>query len=320
MVAFVAGTGRSGSTLVSNVMGQLPGCITVGEARYTWGRGVAGNHLCGCGLPFADCPFWSEVMADVSAGHPSLDAAGMAERIDARLRVRLVPAMELRRLRGLPEVPPHADDAAIADLYHALARRPGAERAIIDSSKLPPYARLLDGLPEVEVFLVHVVRDPRATAFSWRRAKATRDDADAERMPRLSIERSSVIWLLWNLMVPRWWPDSRRMTVRYEDFVDDPARELARIAKALGTTVPEGLIEGSALHLAPTHSVAGNPDRLDAGAVRVRRDDEWRSAMPALHRWVVTALCAPGLRRFGYRVRGLEPPLSTRPAATDPVS
>ncbi len=322
VVAFVAGTGRSGSTLVSNVMGQLPGCLSVGEGRYTWGRGVAGNHLCGCGVPFADCPFWNGVMADVRAGRPSLDAAGIAERIDARLRVRLVPAMELNRVLGRPEVSPHPDDPTIADLYHALAARPGAERAVVDSSKLPPYARLLDGLPGVEVFLVHVVRDPRATAFSWRRAKATRDDADAARMPRLSIVRSSVIWLLWNLMVQRWWPDSRRMTVRYEDFVEDPARELGRIAEALGTTVPEGLLDGAALHLAPTHSVAGNPDRLDAGAVRVRRDDEWRSAMPAPHRWVVTALCAPGLRRFGYRVHGLESPRSSQPTApaTGPVS
>ena len=319
-VAFVAGTGRSGSTLVSTVIGQLPGCLSVGEVRYTWGRGAAGNHLCGCGRPFADCPFWTDVMTEVRAAHPDLDAAGIAERIDSRLRVRLVPGMELHRLRGRPEVSPHPDDATIADLYHALAARPGAERAIVDSSKLPPYARLLDGLPGVEVFLVHVVRDPRATAFSWRRVKATRDDADLASMPRLSIVRSSVIWVLWNLMVPRWWPDSRQLTVRYEDFVDDPARELGRIAEALGTTVPEGLIEGSALHLAPTHSVAGNPDRLDAGAVRVRRDDEWRTAMPALERWVVTALCAPGLRRFGYRVRGSGAPRRAQPAVTDPVS
>lgn len=320
VVAFVAGTGRSGSTLVSNVMGQLPGCLSVGEGRYTWGRGVAANHLCGCGVPFADCPFWQGVMTDVRASHPDLDAAGIAERIDARLRVRLVPLMELRRLRGRPEIPAHPDDPVIADLYHSLAVRPGAERAIVDSSKLPPYARLLDGLPEVEVFLVHVVRDPRATAFSWRRAKATRDDADAARMPRLSIVRSSVIWVLWNLMVQRWWPASRRMTLRYEDFVRDPATQLRRIAEALGTTVPEGLVEGTMLHLAPTHSVAGNPDRLDAGAVRVRSDDEWRSAMPTLQRWVVTALCAPGLGRFGYRARELEPPTSTQPAENGSVS
>lgn len=259
-------------------------------------------------------------MADVRAVHPGLDATGIAGRIDARLRVRLVPAMELRRTRGRREVTTHSDDSTIADLYHALAAQPGAEHAVVDSSKLPPYARLLDGLPGVEVFLVHVVRDPRATAFSWRRAKATRDDADAKTMPRLSVVRSSAIWLLWNLMVPRWWPDSRRITVRYEDFVDDPDRELGRIAKALGTTVPEGLIEGSALHLAPTHSVAGNPDRLDAGAVRLRQDDEWRSAMPAPQRWVVTALCAPGLRRFGYRLWNVKPPRSSQRVTPGPVN
>lgn len=305
---------------MSNVLGQLPGCLSVGEARYTWGRGVAANHLCGCGVPFADCPFWEGVMADVGAGHADLDADGLAERLDARLRVRVVPAMELRRLRRRPEVPPHCDDATIAALYRALAARPGAERAVVDSSKLPPYARLLEGLPGVEVFLVHVVRDPRATAFSWGRAKATRDDADAARMPRLSVARSSVIWLLWNLMVPRWWPPSRRITVRYEDFVADPAAELGRVADALGTRVPGGLVEGSAVHLAPTHSVAGNPDRLDAGVVRVRHDDEWRSAMPAAHRWVVTALCAPGLRRFGYPVKGGGRRVRPRPAATGPFS
>lgn len=320
VVAFVAGTGRSGSTLVSNAMGQLPGCLSVGEGRYTWGRGLAGNHLCGCGLPFSDCPFWKGVMAEVRAAHPSLDAAGIAARIDARLRVRFVPAMELKRVLGRPEVAPHPDDPTIADLYHALAAQAGAERAVVDSSKLPPYARLLDGLPGVEVLMIHVVRDPRATAFSWRRTKATRDDADKQTMPRLSVVRSSVIWLLWNLLVQRWWPDSRRMTVRYEDFVDDPARELGRIAEALGTTVPEGLISGLTLNLAPTHSVAGNPDRLDAGVVGLRRDDEWRSAMPALQRWVVTGVCAPGLRRFGYRVWGLKPPHSSKRTMTGPVT
>lgn len=288
--------------MISNVMGQLPGCLSVGEVRYAWGRGAAANHLCGCGQPFDECPFWTEVMTEVAAVHPRLDAAGIAARIDARLRARLVPVMQFRRLRGRLEVPPHRDDPAIASLYHALAARAGAEHAIVDSSKLPPYARLVEGLPGVEVHLIHVVRDPRATAFSWRRAKATRDVADSATMPRLSIVRSSLIWVLWNLMVVRWWPSDRRLTVRYEDFVDEPARELARIAEALGTSVPDGLVTDAALHLAPTHSVAGNPDRLDAGMVRLRRDDEWRSAMPTLQRWTCTALCLPGLRRFGYRL------------------
>lgn len=303
LVAYVAGTGRSGSTLVSNAMGQLPGCLAVGEGRYTWGRGAAANHLCGCGKAFADCPFWTCVMSEVRAGHPGVDAAGIAGRIDARLRTRRVVGMVINRRRGLPEIRPSKDDAVIASLYDALTGRPEAGHAVVDSSKLPSYARLLESLPGIDVVLVHVVRDPRATAYSWRRAKATRDAADSATMPRLSVVRSSMIWLVSNLMVQRWWPESRRVTVRYEDFVEDPARELGRIAAVLGTTVPEGLVVGSALHLAPTHSVAGNPDRLDAGAVRLRRDDEWRSAMPTIQKWVATLLCAPGLRTFGYRVR-----------------
>lgn len=288
-------------------MGQLPGCLSVGEVRYTWGRGVAANHLCGCGQPFADCPFWTDVMADAVGNQTQFDASGIAARIDARLRARLVPAMQLRRLVGRQEVPPHPDDSAIANLYRALLSQTGAENAVVDSSKLPPYAKLLEGLPGVEVYLIHVIRDPRATAFSWRRAKATRDAADSATMPRLSIVRSSAIWVLWNLMVVRWWPAERRLTVRYEDFVDAPAQELSRIAQALGTIVPDGLVEDGALQMAPTHSVAGNPDRLDAGTVRLRRDDEWRTGMPALQRWLCTVLCLPGLRRFGYRTGMRDP-------------
>lgn len=264
---------------------------------------MAANHLCGCGRAFAECHFWNAVITDVSVAHPDLDAAGIGARTDARLRVRMVPAMYFRRARGLSEVPHHPDDAVIASLYHALSTQPGAEHAIVDSSKLPPYARLVGRLPRVDMYVIHVVRDPRATAFSWGRAKATRDTADNATMPRLSIMRSSIIWLLWNLIVVWWWPPERRLTIRYEDFVDQPAREMARIAHALGSYVPDSLVAGSELHLAPTHSVAGNPDRLDAGIVRLRRDDEWRSAMPAFKRWVCTVLCLPGLRKFGYGLR-----------------
>ena len=202
---------------------SCPAASRSGELRYTWGRGVAGEPPVRMRAALRRLPLLDGRDGPRGAtATPASRRPAWRKRIDARLRVRLVPAMELNRARGRPRCRPTLTTRIIAELYHALAASPGAERAIVDSSKLPPYARLLDGLPGVEVFLVHVVRDPRATAFSWRRVKATRDDADAARMPRLSIVRSSVIWLLWNLMVQRWWPDSRRMTVRYEDFVRRP--------------------------------------------------------------------------------------------------
>ena len=53
---------------------------------------------------------------------------------------------------------------------------------------------------------------------------------------------------------------------------------------------PDGVPQ---VHLAPTHTVAGNPDRHGSGAVALREDDEWRTRMPRGPRAVVGALTAP---------------------------
>ncbi len=48
-VLYVGGWGRSGSTLLSHLLGRLPGMVSVGELRYVWQAGVEANELCGCG-------------------------------------------------------------------------------------------------------------------------------------------------------------------------------------------------------------------------------------------------------------------------------
>lgn len=35
-VLYIAGTGRSGTTIFSNLLGQVPGCLAAGEVRYAW--------------------------------------------------------------------------------------------------------------------------------------------------------------------------------------------------------------------------------------------------------------------------------------------
>ena len=59
---FVAGAGRSGTTILNTILGQVPGMVAVGEVRYIWERAFGENHRCGCGEPFARCPFWSDVI------------------------------------------------------------------------------------------------------------------------------------------------------------------------------------------------------------------------------------------------------------------
>jgi len=54
--------------------------------------------------------------------------------------------------------------------------------------------------------------------------------------------------------------------------------------------------------IAPSHSISGNPARLDVGPVTVREDAEWEAAVRRRERWVTTALAWPLMVRYGCAV------------------
>lgn len=286
-VLYLAGSGRSGSTLVTTALGQIDGFFAAGELRYLWQRGLVDNRPCGCGLPFRDCPVWAGILRAV----PPVEPAGVAARLRSRLRMR-------NRLR----VPPHPDDEAIAALYASIAAHAG-DAVVVDSSKLPPYGVLLAGLPGIELKVLHVVRDPRAAAFSWRRRRAL-DTGDERLMTRHPVWKAALLWSVWNTATIRLWGRGDYLRIRYEDLVGAPEATLRRIADFAGAA-PDVALPFTAdglLTLHPTHSVAGNPSRHRTGGVPVTADDEWRTSMPRRAHAVVTALTAPLLTRLGYPI------------------
>lgn len=307
-VLYFAGSGRSGTTVINNVLGQVPGAFAAGEVRYLWRRGVVEDRLCGCGEPFSRCEFWSAVAADaLDDASPAADE--LAARLLSRLRILSLPGLLWRRALGRAGVRPHPDDDSIARLYRSIAAHTGGA-VLLDSSKLPPYGVLLSQLPGVDLYVLHVVRDPRATAFSWRRTKRLLDFGDDQLMPRQPLWKSTLLWLVWNTLTPLLWgPRSNRyLRLRYEDFVAAPEQSLAQVVSLIGLD-PAGLPFHSAdeARVAPTHSVAGNPARLASGVVRVKPDTEWVARMRRLDYWAVTALTAPALRALGYPVRRRRP-------------
>jgi hypothetical protein len=60
-VLYIGGFGRSGSTLVERILGQLPGFCSAGEIVFLWQRGLIENQLCGRGATFSECDFWTRV-------------------------------------------------------------------------------------------------------------------------------------------------------------------------------------------------------------------------------------------------------------------
>ena len=61
---YVAGAGRSGTTLLGMVLAREPGVFNCGELIHLWSR-LSANALCQCEAPVTRCEVWADVAVGV---------------------------------------------------------------------------------------------------------------------------------------------------------------------------------------------------------------------------------------------------------------
>jgi hypothetical protein len=289
-VVFLGGLGRSGTTLVERLLGELPSVTPLGEVVHLWSRGVLAAEPCGCGRPLPECPFWRQVGEAAFGGWTRV----LAERVLALRR-------RVDRTRRIPRVA-HPDLAEYVRTYHrvyvAAAEAAGA-RVVIDSSKHASLAYCL-AAGGLDVHVVHVVRDPRAVAHSWGRTVARPEDGRP--MTRWGPARTALHWTAQNLALDLLAAGGAPVTrIRYEDLVAAPEATLTALAAALGLPPEFPFLRDGVAGLGTAHTASGNPMRFTTGQVELRPDDSWRSGLPRRHRLLVDALTWPLGSRYGYR-------------------
>ena len=308
-VLYLGGIGRSGSTLVERLIGQLPGVCTVGELVHLWERGVTEGERCGCGEPFRQCPFWQKVGVAAFGSWDEVDVnrvAALRAQVD---RNRFIPALARRRevspklRRTLAEY-----TAYYSRLYTAIAEVSGCQ-LIVDSSKHPSLAHCLRRQQDIDLRVLHLIRDSRAVAYSWSK-QVRRPDTDSESyMTQYSAAMAAGQWNVQNAalhLLARVGCPTMRM--KYEDFTASPEEALHQIAGFTGLPEPDGypFMGGTGAsrwaQLNPMHSVSGNPMRFTTGKTPIRQDDRWRADMPKAQQCAVTAITLPMLA--GYRYLG----------------
>jgi hypothetical protein len=307
-VLYLGGLGRSGTTLLERLLGAAPGVCAAGELVHLWQRGIVANERCGCGEPFADCPFWRQAGQAAFGGWAAVDTRRVARLAAAVDRSRFIPglASPLPRLGRRPALAEYT--SYYQRLYAGIAAASGAG-VVIDSSKHASLAFCLRWRQDLDLRVVHVVRDSRAVAHSWARQVCRPDAAAGSYMTRYSPAVSAVQWNTQNAAVALL---GRRgvpvLLVRYEDLTAGPAATVDRIAAfaglpgrpaAAGPAIGRDA-SGWWAELGPAHTVSGNPMRFTTGRLPIRADERWRDAMPAADRHTVTALTLPLLARYGY--------------------
>ena len=190
-VLFIAGALRSGSTLLDRVVGGREGFCSVGEAHTIWRGSFEENQLCGCGVPFHECAFWQAVSRQAfDVGTTQFDPATAIHLKDSVGRIRHSPWLLLPRRPKRCRTALSAYGKLIEQLYSVIQAVSG-EQVIVDSSKSPAHALILSQLPGVEVNVVHLVRDPRAVAFSWQRQPQRRPAENHPKAADMPIEHVS---------------------------------------------------------------------------------------------------------------------------------
>jgi len=305
-VCYISGYGRSGSTLLGQVLGHVEGFCNVGEVRNLFETFRRPGWRCGCGEVLVECPFWKEVLASGTPPISSVDPETVHALWRSSFRTRHVPRLWWDAVRHRQPVPEYAQ--ILDRLYQGLAETSGAA-VLVDGSKRPADALIAHGLDDVYLYLVHMVRDPRAVAYSWTRDKPSPGGlGDGARMGRRRPDVSTREWLFFNaafMTVVRASVGRRRyMPVHYEDLVREPRATTAAIVEFLGER-PIGLpfVDDHTVELRATHNASGNPNRFQTGPVEIRLDDEWRRAMSPRDRRVATLWSAPLLPLLGYPFR-----------------
>jgi hypothetical protein len=286
-VLYIAGHERSGTTLLQNVCGQLDGFFAAGELRRIWDRGLIQNRHCRCGVPFQECEVWGRIL-DEGFGGAKLVEPHEVTRLRNRIRNRHAP------LALLPwsDLPQH-----LSKLYRAI-RSSTDSRVIVESSGSPTYAHVLGMVPEIDLYVIHLVRDPRGVQYSLLKRKT-----QGGRYLKHNSVKGALAWDALNLATETIWRDSphRYSRLRFEDFVRGPQETVEYILGVMQERVERlPFTDANKVELGATHGVGGSPSGLDTGTVELRLDEAWKVKMKPSDKFVTTTLTWPLLLRYGY--------------------
>jgi hypothetical protein len=221
----ISGSGRSGSTLLSLLLSQDTYVFNLGQLRHLW-RAYADDEPCSCGQNLSRCQIYGDKVGDASSMQELgkaffKDAAAHSDWSDPDTRTKL-QEQHSEYLTSVSAVMRHIVQTTQATHF-------------VDSSKSPQIALAFSLLPDVELFLLNLVRDPRAVVCSRYRRQQSYS----------AVIKNARDWSARQRRLEEWKPalGANFYTLRYEDLATKPVDAIESIAEWAALPVPESLFE-----------------------------------------------------------------------------
>ncbi len=277
VAVFVLSDVRSGSTLLDQCLGAHPKIASLGEVHWLRAYVTEDRSLydpdhplvCSCGMRVSDCPFWTSVEDRVGRPLETLELrsamrpARSARRSELGLKRasrRLVGAFPaVFRIKGVRErLGSEALARDLAALFDAVSATTGSEYCV-DSSKSAIRFRMLHDFEPSRVRAIVLARDYRAVVHSkMKRGQSLHMAALGWKRKMLEIESMT-----------RGLPPGIVHRLKYEDFCENPRRELQHLCSFLGVDFSESMLERPRTDV---HHIGGSPSKFDALLTTIKMD------------------------------------------------
>ncbi len=290
-VIYIAGCSYSGSTLLGLLLGSDPKAIYAGEvnqfmrAEHRKNLEHAGHYYCTCGQRYEACEF----MPRIRSGCPSLADLNPApgfSRSNARLMLSILNPVASRRTKKTTT----EYGTLIAAIFEASKVRDPARVYVVDSSKSIHGLDQLSSARNVDLYVLHVVRDGVSVANSYKRRGR-------------SLWYGITAWTLVNVFLAFYIRknDLNALRISYRSLCESPGAEFERLNELLGIQLDVQRylrnVKNEVYHL-----IGGNKNVRQV-ATNVRefggiKHESSRDALSRVERSLATWLVAPLNRIF----------------------
>jgi hypothetical protein len=235
-ILYIAGYGRSGSTVLDILLGNHSEITGVGEVTYLLDDYADTGRQCSCGMPYAECNFWKNFFPH---GAPSSGLPQLVRKMETLSSLpRLLLGSITRKDRDAYRV-------YQAKLFGHVVSQTG-KSIVVDSSKsarrVAARFLALSRLGGQDVYVLHLVRNGLATMESLTVTGSNWALEGCAQAPQWSGLRAAIGWVstnVWTSVLGRFGSPNRYMLLFYEDFVADPATALRKIGQFCGFNAEE---------------------------------------------------------------------------------
>lgn len=295
-IIYIAGYGRSGSTLLERILSSNKKIFGTGElSNLLQLINSDETSFCSCGEEVCQCKFWSDIIQEICKEYDVNKLKELQYRLESVINIT-----------GNQEKL-HTDFVRV--LFKKIFQNVSSEvEYIIDSSKTArkSFFRpiIFSKINFLNIKVIHLVRDGRGCMWSNLKGSNRKMEKGVDPHLPFAALRTAISWPLANTSphIFRMFSSSENYhRVKYEDFVEQPNKVLSDLGEFLNIDFSEQIeMLKNKREIPLGHQLSGNRLRKKKKII-LQKDVEWKDKLSVRHKLLFWLLDWPFALLYDYK-------------------